>query len=52
MTGYEDGRASVPGVDLTVIYDAIAKTKGIGPKKLEEIRKNIEAMFAETKQEG
>ncbi len=44
--GYEDGRDSVPGVDLTVIYDAIAKTRGVGPKKLEEIKKNIEAMFA------
>lgn len=44
--GYEDGRASVPGVDLTAIYEAIGATKGIGPKKLEEIKRSIEAVFA------
>ncbi len=43
--GFEDGRASVPGVDVKSIYDAIAATKGIGPKKLEEIKKNVEAVF-------
>lgn len=45
-SGYEDGRESVPGVDVKAIYDAIAATKGIGPKKLEEIKKNVEAVFA------
>lgn len=44
-SGYEDGRASVPGIDLTAIYEAIGTTKGIGPKKLEEIKKSIEATF-------
>lgn len=43
--GFEDGRASVPGIDLTAIYEAIGATKGIGPKKLEEIKKSIEAAF-------
>lgn len=47
--GFEDGRASVPSVDLTKIYEAIAGTKGIGPKKLEEIKQSIEALY---KQEG
>lgn len=47
--GFEDGRASVPGVDLTAIYEAIGATKGIGPKKLEEIKRNIEGLY---KQEG
>ena len=46
-SGYEDGRASVPGIDLTAIYEAIGSTKGIGPKKLEEIKQSIEAAFAE-----
>ena len=45
-SGYEDGRASVPGIDLTAIYEAIGSTKGIGPKKLEEIKQSIEATFA------
>ncbi|MCM1026111.1 MAG: glutathione peroxidase [Roseburia sp.] len=44
-SGYEDGRASVPGIDLTAIYKAIGSTKGIGPKKLEEIKQSIEAIF-------
>lgn len=54
-SGYEDGRASVPGIDLTAIYEAIGATKGIGPKKLEEIKKSIEAAFEESggdKKEG
>ena len=44
-SGYEGGQASVPGIDLTAIYEAIGSTKGIGPKKLEEIKQNIEATF-------
>lgn len=45
--GYEDGKASVPAMDMGKIYEAIAATKGIGPKKLEEIKANIEAAFRE-----
>ena len=43
--GFEDGRASVPGIDVKKILEVIAATKGIGPKKLEEIQANIEAAF-------
>lgn len=43
--GYEDGRESVPGVDLTMVYEVIAGTKGIGPKKLEEIKARLEPLF-------
>ena len=43
--GFEDGRASVPSVDLTEIYDAIGSIKGIGSKKLEEIKASVEAVF-------
>lgn len=50
--GFEDGRTSVPGVDLPAIYEAIGSTKGIGPKKLEEIKRSIEAVFSEAEQEG
>ena len=45
--GFEDGRESVPGVDVTKILEVIAATKGIGPKKLEEIKANIEEVFGD-----
>lgn len=43
--GYEDGRESVPGIDVADIMDAISGVKGIGAKKMESIRAAIEAMF-------
>ena len=43
--GFEDGRDSVPQVDVVKILDAIAGTKGIGPKKLDEIMANIDAIL-------
>lgn len=43
--GFQDGRESVPGVDLEAIMAAIEGTKGIGAKKLEDIRASIEAAF-------
>lgn len=43
--GFQDGRESVPGVDLEAIMVAIGGTKGIGAKKLEDIRASIEAAF-------
>ncbi len=45
--GYEDGRESVPGVDLTMVYEAIAGIRGIGQKKLGEIKARIEPLFRE-----
>lgn len=44
-SGYEDGRASVPGIDIEVIMAAIGNTKGIGQKKLADIKASIEAVF-------
>ena len=46
LFGFEDGRDSVPGVDITAIYEAIGATKGIGPKKLQEIVGNVEKLFS------
>ena len=43
--GFQDGRESVPGVDITAIMKAIENTKGIGAKKLADIRTSIEAVF-------
>lgn len=48
--GYEDGRNSVPGIDLEKVYEVIAATKGIGPKKLEEIKACVEAEFEKEEQ--
>ena len=45
--GFEDGRESVPGLDIEKLYEAIGATKGIGPKKLEEIKANIEEVFGD-----
>lgn len=45
-SGYEDGRASVPDVDVETIMEAIRSVKGIGAKRLYAIRDNIEAVFA------
>ena len=47
--GYEDGRESVSGVDITAVYEAVAATKGIGPKKLEEIKARLEPLFEKSK---
>ena len=43
--GYEDGRASVPGIDVGKIYEAIETVKGIGPKKMQEIRATVDAVM-------
>ena len=43
--GFQDGRESVPGVDITAIMKAIENTEGIGAKKLADIRTSIEAVF-------
>lgn len=45
MQGYNDGRESVPGVDVEKICEAIAATPGIGQKRMAEIKKNIESLF-------
>lgn len=34
MEGYNDGRNSVPGIDISQIRDAIAETKGIWNSRL------------------
>lgn len=43
--GFEDGRDSVPGIDAEKVYEVVAATKGIGPKRLAEIKANIDAAF-------
>lgn len=43
--GFEDGRESVPGIDLQEVLRAVSETKGIGEKKMEAIKASIEAVF-------
>lgn len=50
--GYEDGRESVPGIDVADIMEAISGVKGIGEKKMESIRAAIEAMFKGDGEDG
>ncbi len=45
--GFDDGRASVPGIDLQDVLRAVSETKGIGEKKLAAIKESIEAVFAQ-----
>lgn len=43
--GFEDGKNAVPGMDVNKVYEIVAATKGIGPKRLAEIKANLEAAF-------
>lgn len=50
-SGIEDGKSSVPGIDAERIYEVIGGVKGIGPKKMAEIRAAIEAEFGSAKED-
>ena len=41
MTAYEEGRKSVPGIDITEV-----QTPGIGAKRLEAIMESLNSKFA------
>ncbi len=45
--GFEDGRESVPGIDLQEVLRAVSETKGIGEKKMAAIKASIETAFAQ-----
>ena len=45
--GKEEGRNGEHWIDLDKILEAVAKVKGIGPKKMEEIRERVNEMFEE-----
>ena len=46
MTAYEEGRKSVPGIDITEVQKAISETPGIGAKRLEAIKESLNSRFA------
>lgn len=43
--GYEDGRESVPGVDLEEVMAAVAAARGVGKRTLDNIRDRVEQLF-------
>lgn len=43
--GYNDGRASVPGIDLSKVREIILSVKGIGDKRADEIIRILEEGF-------
>lgn len=45
MTAYEEGRKSVPGIDITEVEKAISETPGIGRKRLEAIMGSLNNRF-------
>lgn len=49
MTAYEDGRKSVPGIDITEVQKAISETPGIGSKRLQSIMDSLNSKFGEEK---
>ncbi len=44
--GYEDGRESIPAVDVEEIMTVIGSINGIGEKRMAHIREGVEALFA------
>ena len=46
MTAYEEGRKSVPGIDITEVQKAFSETPGIGAKRLEAIMESLNSRFA------
>lgn len=49
MAAYEEGRKSVPGIDITEVQKAISETPGIGTKRLQLIMDSLNNRFAEVK---
>lgn len=52
LEGYQDGRNSVPGIDITQVKEAIAGTKGIGKSRLQAIMDSIEGKFGGSHEES
>ena len=45
LEGIKDGRASVPGTDLTAVMEQIKNVKGIGEKRLAQIEAAVGTLF-------
>ena len=46
MSGFEDGKAAVPGIDIQYIADIVKSVKGVGEKRAAEIVKTLETKMA------
>ena len=46
-SGFEDGRASVPSLDISLIEKALLSVKGIGEKRVMNILESIEKEIIE-----
>ena len=51
MTAYEEGRKSVPGIDISEVQKTISETPGIDTKRLQSIMDNLNSKFAGGKKE-
>jgi len=45
-SGFEDGKAAVPGIDIQYIADIVIGVKGVGEKRAAEIVKALEVEMA------
>lgn len=45
-SGFEDGKAAVPGIDIQYIADIVRGVKGVGEKRAAEIVKALEVEMA------
>lgn len=45
-SGFEDGKAAVPGIDIQYIADIVKSVKGVGEKRAVEIVKALETKMA------
>lgn len=45
-SGFEDGKAAVPGIDIQYISDIVRGVKGIGEKRAADIVKALESEMA------
>lgn len=52
QSGYDAGKAAVPGTDIEEVMAAIRQVKGIGEKRLGEIRAAVEKTFTPGKEEA
>lgn len=45
-SGFDDGKAAVPGIDIQYIADIVKSVKGVGEKRAAEIVKALETKMA------
>ena len=45
-SGYNDGRKSVPGIEVNKVIEVIGEIKGIGKKRLETIKERLDITFS------